>query len=168
MRVQFFGTGASASNKVHNFAWIRRLGAAKWIPTVRDSTQTNTPAAPIGFQIHGGTGSWSNRNGHWYRNIKIRPLTDEGVPIIAPSAVHPKAGAASHRGIRAVDGALSGTIDADYEVVVSDSRGRMLESFSGSAGAFHHVLQTPAKGVLLVQIKTAHGMSALRMPRVFE
>jgi hypothetical protein len=168
VRIQFFGTGASAANKVHNFAWIRKLGSTKWIPTVRDSAQVNTPAAPLGFQIHGGQSSWGNQNGHWYRNIRIRPLTDDGVPIIQPSAVSPGArSTAAARGIRAVSGALTGNIPENFEITVRDAAGRELERFSGRAGAFHHVLGTRAQGVLLVQVRTARGVDNLRVPRIF-
>ena len=168
MRIQFFGTGASASNKVHNFVWIRKLGSTKWIPTVRDSVQFNTPAAPLGFQIHGGLSSWGNQNGHWYRNIKIRPLTDAGVPIIEPTSIAPRTGAtAGAKEVRTTAGALTGTVPENFEIIIRDAAGRELEKFSGRAGAFHHVLGTQSKGLLLVQIKTAQGVDHLRVPQIF-
>jgi hypothetical protein len=168
MRIKFFGTGASATNKVHNFAWIRKLGSPHWIPTVRDSVQQNTPPAPLGFQIHGGQSSWGNQNGHWYRNIKIRPLTDDGTPIIEAVSIAPgKRAAAGSKDVRAVAGALTGNVPENYEVVIRDAGGRELESFSGPAGSFRHALASRSNGVLLVQIKTAKGVDHLRVPRIF-
>ena len=172
VRIKFFGTGASAANKVHNFMWIRKLGSPNWIPTVRDSVTQNTPAAPLGFQIHGGLSSWGNQNGHWYRNIKLRPLTDDGTPIIEPTSISGqgarlKGAAAGSRDVRTVAGALTGTVPENFEITVSDASGRQLEKFSGRAGAFHHRLITRAQGVLLVQIKTAKGVDYLRVPRIF-
>ena len=164
MRVKFFGTGASATNKVHNYAWIRRFGAAQWVPTVMDSVQYNTPASYLGIQIHGGSGSWSNSNGHWYRNIKIRPLTDQGVPIIQTTSI--KSGARMSHGIHVVFGMLTGSLNTDYQIVVSDLSGRVLEKFSGRAGSFRHPLNS--RGILLLQIKTAKDTEHLRVARLFE
>jgi hypothetical protein len=166
MRVKFFGTGASAANKVHNFVWLRKLGSPHWIPTLRDSVQFNTPAAPIGFQIHGGTSSWSNRNGHWYRNIKIRQLTDQGDPIIPVTSLARTAD--KHYDVRAISGMLSGNADANYEITVIDAGGRVVERFSGPAGRFSHALGSNAKGMLLVQIKTAHRTDYVRVTRILD
>jgi hypothetical protein len=166
VRIKLFGTGASASNKVHNFAWIRKLGATAWVPTVMDSVQYNTPASYLGFQIHGGTGSWSNSKGHWYRNIKIRPLTDQGAPIVQSTSIAPVAG--KHFDIRSVSGVLTGSVDADYAITVSDLSGRVLDTFNGRAGSFRHVLKPGLRGVFMVQIKTSHGVDYLRAARLFE
>lgn len=168
MRVKFFGTGASASNKVHNYAWIRKLGASQWVPTVRDSVQFNTPAAPLGLQIHGGAQYWGNRNGNWYRNIKIRPLTDDGTPIIQPTSVAGRARRAVAAGnVRVAAGVLSGSASRDYEITVRDAAGRELERFSGAAGDFHHALGARATGILLVQVKTAQGVTRYRVPSIY-
>lgn len=162
MRVKFYGTGASAANKVHNFAWIRKLGSAHWVPTLRDSVQFNTVANPIGLQIHGGTGSWTGRaTGNWYRNIKIRPLTDQGEPILPTSAVSSRAAAPAH-GLRAAGGVVTGRVDADYALIVRDAGGRVLERVSGPAGEVRHVLSSPAQGVVFVEVRTARAVSRVR------
>jgi hypothetical protein len=167
MRVKFYGTGASASNKVHNFAWIRKLGAAQWVPTLRDSVQFNTPAAPLGLQIHGGTTYWTNRNGNWYRNIRIRPLNDQGEPILPTSAVSRRAPGPVH-GLRVASGVLSGKLDSEYEILVRDAGGRVLERASGPAGELRHVVAPSARGILLVQVRTAKGVEHLRVGRISE
>ena len=166
VRVKFYGTGASTTNKVHNFAWIKKLAAAVWTPTILDSVQYNTPASYVGFQIHGGTGSWSNRNGNWMRNIKIRPLTDQGDPIISTTAI--TSGSKVHYDIHATSSALVGTLASDHEIVVSDLSGRVLEKFSGHAGAFHHAFTTQARGVMLLAVKTSKSTNYIRVTRISE
>jgi hypothetical protein len=170
VRVKFFGTGASATNKVHNQSWIRKLGAATWVPVVQDSMQYNTPANFLGFQIHGGTGSWSNRNGVWYRNIILRPLTDLGVPIpqVTTSVAQGSRSGynVNHYDIHATADALTGSLDRDHEITVSDLSGKVLEKFSGRAGAFRHVLATRTQGVLLLQVKTDQRTECLKVSRI--
>ncbi len=168
VRIKFFGTGAAATNKVHNQSWIRKLGAATWVPVITDSVQYATPASYLGFQIHGGAGSWSNRNGVWYRNIKMRPLTDLGVPIPqGTTAIGHGAGMIRYQ-IKAASDALVGTLDSDHEITVSDVNGRVLERFSGRAGAFRYPLSTSMHGLLLVKVKTARGTDFLRITRIAE
>ncbi len=168
MRVQFFGTGASALNKVHNFAWIRKLGASKWIPTVRDSVQFNTPANPVGIQIHGTTAQWGNRNGNWYRNIKIRPLTDQGVPILATTSVRRTGGVSQQGTLRFAAGVLSGTLERPSEITLRDVGGELLDRISRPSGNFRYPLNSMAPGILLIQVKTDQRIESFRVARVFE
>lgn len=167
MRVQFFGTGASASNKVHNHAWIRKLGSPHWIPTVRDSVQYPTSPNPIGLQIHGGTSSWGNANGNWYRNIKVRPLTDHGVPVLPALSVR-RMGVVSRPGaLRLASGVLSGTADHPYEITVRDAAGHLLQRISGPPGVFQHRLDPVPPGILMIRVKTDQRSEFLRIARVF-
>ena len=167
VRVKFFGTGASAANKVHNQSWIRKFGAANWTPVISDSVQFATAASYLGFQIHGGTGSWSNRNGIWFRNIMMRPLTDLGVPIPQGPTPIRKSSVIRH-GVRVGAEALTGTVDGKYEMTLSDVSGRILEKFSGNGGAFRHTFKTSMRGFLILNLKTEQGTESFRIDRVLE
>jgi len=162
MRVQFFGTGASASSKVHNFAWIRKLGSTKWVPTIRDSVQYNTPANPIGLQIHGTVAQWGNRKGNWYRNIRLRPLRDDGTPILPVTAIQSRpgnamAGVSFAGSLHLENGRISGSLPEDFEIRIRDVSGRELERFEGRAGDFQYALRTQAQGILIVSARSREG-----------
>ena len=168
MRVQFFGSGASASNKVHNFAWIRKLGSTKWVPTIRDSVQFNTPAAPLGLQIHGTIAQWGNHKGNWYRNIRIRPLRDDGTPILPVTGIDQNeknsrrnsqsgVGASFAGELHLVDGRISGRLPEDFEIRIQDVTGRELERIEGRAGDFQYAIKTRAQGILIVSARSREG-----------
>lgn len=158
MRVRFFGGGTSASDKVHNFADIRRLGSTKWIPTIRDSVQYATPANPIGLQIHGTKAQWGNANGNWYRNIRIRPLDVSGnpVPVFASARV-------SAPRLKWINGSLSGDIAEPYRLTVRDLKGNVIARFAGDGSAPMRHRVAHAAGLLLLELKTARGVERGRV-----
>ena len=158
MRVRFFGGGTSASDKVHNFADIRRLGSTKWIPTIRDSVQYATPVNPIGLQIHGGTGSWGNPNGNWYRNIRIRPLDALGNPVPVLTASRPAATRLQWR-----RGSLSGNIPEPHRLTVRDAKGGVIGRFVGDGKAPADYALGRVTGLLLLELRTARGVERFRL-----
>jgi len=119
--------------------------------------QYNTPAAPLGLQIHGTVAQWGNRKGNWYRNIRIRPLRDDGTPILpAASRVDPETrgpgGRFAEGEIRFFAGGISGNFRDDFEIRIQDLSGREVERFAGRAGAFRHELKGQARGIRIVTV----------------
>lgn len=166
MRVRFFGSGTSASDKVHNFSDIRKLGSTQWIPVIRDSVQYPTPPNPIGLQIHGGSNYWRNSNGNWYRNIKIRPLDAQGNPLV--TALRPGArgtGSGARFSVRGRE--LVGYLAGPHRVVVRDARGRVLDAFAEEGGGeVRRPLSAGAAGVLLIEVRGAGGVERLRVSAI--
>jgi len=81
MKIAFYGGITNQTNIVHK-SWFKKIDSEVWVPILHDSTQNRaTPPSYVGFQIHAG-GRFGSQGGNWYRNIKIRPLDEEGVPII--------------------------------------------------------------------------------------
>jgi hypothetical protein len=175
IRIKFYG-GLGANTYTKNKAWIRKLSdpATPWIPTYDDSlVQTSgTPANPIGLQIHSGTSRWNvTGKGAWYRNIKIRPLSETGVPLGVTSidgrAPSFDESGLQGSGLRLVSNALVGSIDARHVLTVRDPSGRLLQRFAGAAGDdLHYELGTSVRGFLLVEIRTAEGFRRFRIARV--
>jgi len=76
IRIEFFG------NPPRCRTYIRRLGAAAWVPVMdHQSPDASQPTGYLGLQVHDGTAMWTGLAGNFYRNIKIRPLDVNGVPI---------------------------------------------------------------------------------------
>jgi len=73
-----------------------------------------------------------------------------------------------HYDIRAISNALVGSLDADHVITLSDLSGRVLERFSGHAGAFHYAFTTQTRGLLLLEVKTSRGTEHLRVARISE
>jgi hypothetical protein len=143
------------------------------VPTYKDSILPSgsaaTPANPIGLQIHQGSSRWNTTGrGAWYRNIKIRPLSETG-DTIPPTALTGDAreGMQGFRlGLRA-DGVLAGAILGPNRVTVRDVAGRTLQTFSGPGGEdVAYRLSGSARGILLIEVRTARGVSRLRMNRI--
>jgi hypothetical protein len=169
MRVKFYG-GLTSATRTKMQAWLRRVsnppgtGPDRWVPTYDSSQAVVTPANPIGLQIHGGSGYWSQAGkGTWYRNIKIRPLDEQGVPL-PPTGLRGSA-APRRADLRVVSGALEGILDARHEITLSDLSGRVVQRFQGSAGAVRYPLA--ARGVLFVTIRLegedARSLTAVRL-----
>src|SRR5690606_18529135 len=154
VRVKFFG-GLTAGSPTRMQAWIRRLDnppAAppdNWVPT-HDSAM-NIPAAanPIGLQIHGGGDYWNRAGrGTWYRNIRIRPLDEQGTPI--PVSLREAATRAPDHRLRLAGDALAGRFEGAHAVTVRDVSGRVYRRFvSDSGGEVRYALGN-AHGVLIV------------------
>ncbi len=165
IKFKFYGTGASASDKVHMQSWFRKYGTTPWVPVLNDSQQINTPAGYIGLQIHHTPGRWSGPKGAWYRNILVRPLDGQGNPINIPTVVAP--GVKNNYKISATANALMGTVESPYEITITDLSGRVLDRFAGPAGSFRYAFHTAYRGLMLVQIQTARGEDYLRVSRIF-
>jgi hypothetical protein len=173
VRIKFYG-GLAANTRVKMKAWVRKLSdpPTPWVPTYDDSLlQANgTPANPIGLQIHSGSDRWNETGkGAWYRNIKIRPLTEFG-DSIAPTSIRrgaPGGMGGSGGRLRLVGGELVADITAAHRITVRDLRGRVLERFSGAGGAgLHYPLANGSVGLLMVDIETEQGVDRLRLSRI--
>ncbi|MCD6024152.1 MAG: hypothetical protein K0Q91_1068 [Fibrobacteria bacterium] len=174
VRIKFFG-GLTAGQRTKMQSWIRKVSdtPGPWVPTYKDSILPSgsaaTPANPIGLQIHQGSSRWNTTGrGAWYRNIKIRPLSETG-DTIPPTALTGDAreGMQGFRlGLRA-DGVLAGAILGPNRVTVRDVAGRTLQTFSGPGGEdVAYRLSGSARGILLIEVRTARGVSRLRMNRI--
>jgi hypothetical protein len=165
-RIAFYGGTTNQNGPVRMKSWFRRLGVTNyWVPIIADTTVT-TPlqANHIGFQVHGG-GAFGAARGTWYRNIKWRPLTDKGVPIIPTPTTTPDGKV--HFDIHASTQALSGTLDARHEISLFDTRGKLVEKFTGPAGKFHYEFRSQTYGWLSMRIKTAKGTQFRKVHRDF-
>jgi 3-keto-disaccharide hydrolase len=170
IRVKFYG-GLTAGSKVKLKSWFRKVanpaspGPDNWVPVYNDSQAILTPKNFIGLQIHRDNGRWVRGPGTWYRNIKWRPLDETGNPIGVVSTLKPDA---LDRGIqlKAASNALTGTMPLDHRIIVRDVNGRVLERFQGSAGSIHYQFSTRARGLMMVEVKTALGMSRYSVTRL--
>jgi hypothetical protein len=168
VRVKFYG-GLTSASKVKMQSFIRRIsnppvaGPNNWVPVYSDSQSIVTPASYIGFQIHTGTGRWVRGPGTWYKNIKIRTLDENGAPVGVGIQSKSKLG---YGKIDATRDALVGSLAVDYEIVVSDAKGRILESFHGKAGDINHLFSTKIHGAMVVEIKSAKGIDHLSITRL--
>lgn len=164
MKVQFYG-GTAANGKIHMKSWFKKPADKIWVPIIQDSGLTQTvPAGYIGLQVHGG-GRFGGPKGTWYRNIRWRPIDDQGaivVPVRAPGGTPMRA---PNYKFTADASVISGAIDMDYSIAVMDAAGRNLESFSGKAGAVNHRFATNARGVLFLSLKTAFGTQIAHVVR---
>jgi hypothetical protein len=159
MRVKFYGSGASASDKVHNFAWIRKLGATEWVPTLRDSVQYATPANPLGLQIHGTKAQWGNANGNWYRNIKLRPLNADGTPVVSTTRVSHGKSAIGDANFHLFGGILKGNLGENSRITVFGADGKRNLAFEASKGVFSRNLagELQTTGLVFLRIEGESG-----------
>lgn len=155
IRIKFYG-GLTAGNHTKMFAWFRRLDNPpapppnNWVPVYADSQALVTPANPIGLQIHGGSAYWNAAGrGTWYRNIRIRELDANGIPVPV-SVLRPRV---RPEGLAAGNGSLQGTMAHPHTIVVRDVHGRVLERFHGPAGTVRYPLE--ARGLLMVEVREA-------------
>lgn len=166
-RIQFYGgiTGGQA-DPIKMKTWFRKVGSPTWVPVMFDTTivvNRAYPAGYIGLQIHNGN-RFNGPKGAWYRNIKWRKLNADGsYAWTAPSSAIQDA--KLRHSIRATSKSLVGTIDSDYEIVVTDLKGKIQETFSGKSGAFAHDFKSNASGWLSVRVKTAHGVETHQVMR---
>jgi hypothetical protein len=54
----------------------------------------------------------------------------------------------------------------DHEVTIRNLSGQIVESFQGKAGEIDHAFTTNVRGVLLIGIKTATGITHLQVSRI--
>lgn len=163
-RVKFYdGLTVGRSVTMENF--IRKAGAANWVPTYKKSQPQVTPAGPIALQIH-GAGRWKAGTYNLYRNIKVRPLNTDGTPIIPPVLTLKHAASQTAPSLKLANGALIGDLDADYDITLSDVRGGIVEKFHGARGNFRHALGASAHGVLIAELRNDRGVFHLRFGRI--
>jgi hypothetical protein len=161
-RVKFYD-GLTVGHSVTMENFFRKAGAANWVPTYKKTQAQVTPANPIALQIH-GAGRWKAGTYNLYRNIKVRPLKDDGTPIIPTSGIKPSGRGAPS--LKLTNEALTGSLDGDYEITLSDVRGRVVERFHGGAGNFRHALANPAHGVLIAELRSPRGVIHLHFSRI--
>jgi hypothetical protein len=168
IKIQFYGGSVTGSGNLHMKSWFKKPADNIWVPIIQDTTLNQVvPAGYIGIQVH-GDGRFGGAKGTWYRNIRWKPLNDKGVPP-PPYTVGLRAPSAPMRApnfkLTSNSAVISGTIDMDYSITVKDAAGRSLESFSGKAGSVNHAFTTNARGILLLSLKTAHGVQTARVLR---
>jgi hypothetical protein len=170
IRIRFYG-GLEAGSKVKLKSWFRKVanppapGPDNWVPVYNDSQAILTPKNFIGFQIHRDNARWVRGPGTWYRNIKWRPLDDTGNPIgIVSTKKHEIADAGIS--LKASSGALVGRMPFDHLITVRDVSGRVLERFQGSGGNVHYTFTSQVRGLMVLEVKTALGMSRLSVTRL--
>jgi hypothetical protein len=178
IRVQFYGGADAASGKIHMKSWFKKPASNIWVPFIQDTTlQMVVPANRIGFQVHGG-GRFGGAKGTWYRNIRWRPLDNNGNPKrLAKSSAGDAfeaesaeaAGFASGPARFSADAnGLTGFLDGDYTVTLQDMQGRTLETFNGKAGEIRHAFAAESRGVLMVRLSSPHGVGqSFRVVRPF-
>jgi len=183
-RIKFWGGLTSADPTVHMQSWfLTKTTPRHWVPLWVDSLTLTTaqmnqwPANPTGFQVH-GSGRFGGANGNWYKNIYMRYLDEvTGAPAtgpVTPSTDHNPGeepvsilrGHGLNQNIFQAPDGLRGTASLAHEVRVCDSQGRLLEKFSGKAGAFHYTFGSASRGILFVEMRTAEGAQVFRINHI--
>lgn len=164
LRVKFYG-GTAANQRVRMKSWFRKSRTdAAWTPLSYDTTLMETiPEGYIGLQVH-WAGRFSGAKGTWYRDIKIRRLSDVGIPIDSVGPTDIRDGKVRHD-IMLVNDALVGTLDSDYEIEVVNILGSTAQVMRGKAGRFEHRFLPHVNGKLILRIKTAKGVQTLTLVR---
>ena len=165
MKVQFYGSYKAGTGNVHMKSWFRKVGATPWVPILMDTVlPTITPPGYIGFQVHVGD-RFNGAAGNWYKNIKWRPVSDQGDIInnhVVTSSIQP---VKFNPDLKLEGNRIEGIMESDYEVIIKDVNGKSVESFQGKAGKVNYTLTSTATGWLSVQIKSAKGIQSTRMMR---
>lgn len=159
IRTKVFG------NPPKHQAWMRKPGKA-WIKTLEVTWPASFGKAVsatgyTALQVH-GNGYWlKTTGGNWYRNIRVRELDNTGNPII-PTRLH--ASRASGNGLNATSTGLTGWLDREYDIRVTDLNGRLVESFHARAGAIDRSFRNAGgAGMLLVHLDSPQGGRVLRV-----
>jgi Domain of Unknown Function (DUF1080) len=89
VRIKFYG-GLTQGSQVTMETWLRKVQTPEvpWVPMYKATKSIVTPPGPIAIQIHGGTTMWKAGAVNLYRNIKVRPLKDDGSPEVTPVSVY--------------------------------------------------------------------------------
>ena len=165
IRVKFYN-GLVAGKDVYMESFMRKVAdpAPAWVPIYSAHKTQATPASWVSLQIHHGTSRWKKGTYNLYRNIKIRPLNEDG-SVKNPVGVTPKRGLGKSD-LQVIGGELVGKLNADYDFTVRDVRGLVLERFHGGAGNLRHALAADARGVLIVELKNGSGNQLIRLSRI--
>jgi hypothetical protein len=155
IKIQFYGGNALGTGSLHMKSWFKKPASNVWVPILQDTTLNLVVAAGyIGIQVHDG-GRFGGTKGTWYRNIRWKPISDNGIPVSLRQGRNASAkGPAPRFALSATGTILSGSIDKEYTIEFRDGRGRFLESFSGKAGAIRHAFVTTRRGLLFMRIAT--------------
>jgi hypothetical protein len=164
LRVKFYD-GLTPGRSVHMESWIRKLGATAWVPVYKEQKAVVTPAGPVALQIH-GSGRWKAGSYNLYKNIKIRRLTIDGAPIIPTSVGKARETGSTTPNLKVVGDALTGKLDASYDVTLTDVRGHVMEKFHSASGMLRHALAPGFHGVLFVELKNNRGNARIRLSRI--
>jgi hypothetical protein len=142
---------------------------AQWIPVVKDSfamsasdVGTHQKKSFIGFQIHNGSRYRTvaqGGKGTWYRNIRIRELDAQGIPVAILSATNRRV----RYDVRVSSGMLTGSIDLDHVILVNDVNGKVLARIAGDAGSGLRYALPSHSGMMVVRVKTMRGQQVLRI-----
>ncbi|MDB5105402.1 MAG: hypothetical protein JWP91_3091 [Fibrobacteres bacterium] len=153
-RLQFYG-GIEGTDAVKAKAWFRRVRAETWIPLIEDTTLVwPTPAGYIGFQVQGG-GRFTGSRGTWYRNIRWRPLDDQGRPLHPANAIRPRSIDRSMFRMETGQTGISFLFqrqEAGRTIAIHSLDGRLVERLNGSTIRAIWSARGTAKGVYLVRI----------------
>ncbi len=156
-RVKFY-KGNTAGAKVIMKSFFRKTATDPWVPVLSDSSGTGfIQPGYIAFQVH-GNGRFRNPKGTWYRNIRWRPLDENGDPIYKVTALNPKKLGHSKLPFTIVGGTLNGSIGEKHELIFRDLNGSVVEKFSGQAGNFSYPIKSGAKKWVALEVKTAKGI----------
>jgi hypothetical protein len=162
IRIKFYN-GLTAGTEVHVETFIRKAGAANWVPVYKNQKGIATPAAPVAFQVHNGP-RWKSGTYNLYKNMKIRALDNEGNPITV--GIGHAMNKAALRNLKVIDGVVSGELPSPQEFVLRDVTGKVLETFSAGAGAIRHAFGSNAHGLLILEIRNGHGVDHIRFARL--
>jgi hypothetical protein len=153
-------------NPPHHQAFMRKLGSTKWIQTLNVTWPSFYSKALSGtgytaIQVH-GNGYWNTTTvGNWYRNIRVRPLDNNGVPLPGPTAVKSQPEFSSKLSLSA--GVLSGELDKDYDVKVTDLSGKILDSFHADAGKISHAFgSSRPQGITFIRLSAGNESHVIR------
>ncbi len=154
LRLKFYG-GTQADNRVRMKFWFRKVGATDWVPVSADTTLMQViPEGYIGLQVHSG-GRFSGANGTWYRNIRWTPLDAKGNRLYTTSTLGLDGKAKTD--IQVGSNSLSGFLNLDHEIILSDAKGQVIQSIKGKAGNFQYSFVPRAYGWISMKIKTSKG-----------
>jgi len=131
IRVKFYG-GLTSGSQVTMETWMRKVQTpqAAWVPIYKSSKSVVTPANPIAFQIHGGTDRWKARSNNLYRNIRVRPLANDGSPLL-PVSIGQAIRRRSRVSVSFRDGLPLGASVSRADFWISDAQGRINPGFVG-------------------------------------
>lgn len=162
LRVKIYG------NPPTHQAFMRKVGIAEWTMV----TNVKWPKAYadvvgltgyLAFQIHYGSYWDKSGKGNWYRNIRVRPLDDQGnpPPVVVKLGIIKSGRDAS---ISAAASVLSGWLDKNYTVTVRNLSGKVMESFQANAGILNHAFaKSVPQGMLLVELRAGADVHTLRI-----
>lgn len=166
IRLKFYG-GLVPGEPVKMETWIRKLQTpeAPWVPVYKSQQSVATPAGPIALQIHGG-GRWKAGTYNLYRNIMVRRLDKDGVPLITGTIGQGRSHMKKSPELTVANGSISGALNGNYHITLRDLKGNRIESISASSGSFRHTLPQRLRGIFFVELKGDEGISRIRLTRI--